>query len=281
MDDMAPSAVIPVWPGGAPGSEGWSQVEQEGFTLPPPGVRIVRNVTQPTLTAFLPDPAIATGTAVVICPGGGYHFLAYDHEGLQVARWLARRGVAGFILKYRLVPTAEKEEDSWKQMQAAFSRRNVIRDLLRQYGPLFVADGKQAVKVVRQQAGKWGIAPDRIGIMGFSAGGYVTTGVALQFDEESRPNFAAPIYPAPFEKLAVPPDAPPLFLALANNDEMAVHSCLGLQKAWKRAGLPVEMHMFSQGGHGFGMNKLGLPVDGWIDLFAGWLQAQGFAKRPG
>ena len=112
--------------------------------------------------------------------------------------------------------------------------------------------------------------------MGFSAGGRVTAGVALEHDAQSRPDFAAPIYGALWEDITVPADAPPLFMALANDDELAVEPGLALYSAWRAAGHPVELHIYAQGGHGFGMRKQGLPADHWIDRFGEWLQVQGF-----
>lgn len=265
-----------LWPNGAPGSENWSHQEQE-TTLPPPyGGRVIRNVTQPTLTAFLPPPSLACGTAVIVCPGGAFHFLSIESEGTEVARWLNERGVAAFVLKYRLVPTAVRDEDFFKEVDEAFSNPNKMRELTGPIVPLAIADGQQAMKVVRQRASTWGVAPERIGMMGFSAGGGVTTGVALEYDADSRPNFAAPVYGALWEDIAVPADAPPLFIALANNDERAVKPSLALYSAWRAADHPVELHIYAKGGHGFGMKKQGLPSDHWIDLFGEWLQEQGF-----
>ena len=268
--------VIPLWPNGAPGSEDWTQQEQETFAPPPISFRTVRNVTQPTLTAFLPHPTVATGTAVVICPGGAFHSLAIDHEGMDVARWLSTRGVAAFVLKYRLLPTEVSDEDFQRRVEETLLGLNKMREVTRQIGPLAIADGQQAMKVVRQRASKWRIDPNRIGIMGFSAGGRVTIGVVLEHDVESRPNFAASIYGALWEDLAVPAGAPPLFIALANDDELAVDPGVALYCAWRAAGQSVELHIYAQGGHGFGMRKQGLPADHWIDRFGAWLQVQGF-----
>lgn len=267
--------VIPLWPGDPPGSEDWNQQEQEIFAPPPISFRSVRNVTQPTLSAFLPHPSKASGTAAIICPGGGFHALAIDHEGIDVARWLNARGVAAFVLKYRLLATEVRDEDFERQFQENLSDRNKIREVTKQIGPLAIADGQQAVKIVRQRASEWSLAPNRIGIMGFSAGGRVTAGVALEYDEQSRPNFAAPIYGALWEDITVPADAPPLFMALANDDELAVEPGLALYSAWRAAGHPVELHIYAQGGHGFGMRKQGLPADHWIDRFGEWLAVQG------
>ncbi len=267
--------VIPLWPGDPPGSEDWNQQEQETFAPPPISFRSVRNATQPTLTAFLPHPSKASGTAAIICPGGGFHALAIDHEGIDVARWLNARGVAAFVLKYRLLATEVRDEDFERQFQENLSDRNKIREVTKQIGPLAIADGQQAVKIVRQRASEWSLAPNRIGIMGFSAGGRVTAGVALEYDAQSRPNFAAPIYGALWEDITVPADAPPLFMALANDDELAVEPGLALYSAWRAAGHPVELHIYAQGGHGFGMRKQGLPADHWIDRFGEWLAVQG------
>src|SRR5258706_827403 len=267
--------VVPLWPGAPPGSEGWNQQEQEIFPPPPISFRSVRNVTQPTLSAFLPHPSKASGTAAIICPGGGFHALAIDHEGIDVARWLNARGVAAFVLKYRLLATEVRDEDFEKQFQENLSDRNKIREVTKQIGPLAIADGQQAVKIVRQRALEWSLGPNRIGIMGFSAGGRVTAGVALEYDAQSRPNFAAPIYGPLWQDFTVPADAPPLFMALANDDELAVEPGLALYSAWRAAGHPVELHIYAQGGHGFGMRKQGLPADHWIDRFGEWLAIQG------
>jgi acetyl esterase/lipase len=268
--------IITLWPQGVPGSVDLIQQEQETFAPPPISFRTVRNVTQPTLTVFLPHPSEASGTAVVICPGGGFHSLAIDHEGIDVARWLTARGVVAFVLKYRLLPTEVRDEDFERQFQANLADRNKIREVTRRIGPLAIADGQQAMKVVREHASEWGVASNRIGIMGFSAGGRVTTGVALEHDADSRPNFAAPIYGALWEDLTVPADAPPLFIALANDDELAVEPCLALYRAWRTASHPVELHIYAQGGHGFGMRKQGFPADHWIESFGEWLRIQGF-----
>jgi acetyl esterase/lipase len=139
------------------------------------------------------------------------------------------------------------------------------------------------MKVVRGRGAEWGIDSDRIGIMGFSAGARVTAGVVHEYDAESRPNFAAPIYGALWEEINVPADAPPLFIAVANDDELVgVGPSVALYTAWRAAHHPVELLIYAQGGHGFGMRKQDLPVDHWIDCFGEWLQVQGFmgATQP-
>ena len=178
----------------------WTQQEEERMH-PSDTIKIVVNVTQPTLTAYFPDPASANGAAVIICPGGAYHLLAIDHEGHEVAAWLTARGYAAFVLKYRLIRTGT---DLMTQVRETLSDRSKMAAAMQPLRPLILADSQQAIRLVRQRAAEWGIAPDRIGIMGFSAGGMVTSTVALQHDEASRPNFAAVIYGAPGEEVACP-----------------------------------------------------------------------------
>lgn len=264
--------VIELWPDGVPGTEDWSQQESEMVLPLFDRPRIVRNVTQPTLTAYLPDPALANGTAVVICPGGGFQFLSIESEGTAVARWLNSRGVAAFVLKYRVIPTAERDEDFVAQIQTGFQSDKPQWE----HDTIAVADGLQALRLVRSRAAEWGINEQRIGIVGFSAGGAVAIGAATQYDAQSRPNFAAPIYAALWQDLAVPADAPPLFLLIANDDPVIKDGSIPMYSAWKSAGIAVELHIYAKGGHGFGMNKRGTPSDHWIERFSEWLQSQGF-----
>lgn len=288
MTASAQQPVIPVWPGAAPGSETWKQKEVE--YLDPGRRKMVRNVVQPTLTAYLPERSRASGTAVIVCPGGGFHFLSWDSEGTEVAKWLQERGVAAFVLKYRLLDTGATEAEFQKRVQELFRSINrrmsnketaarPVEDIERlKIVSLAAADGRQAVKVVRQRAAEWGIAPDRIGILGFSAGGMVTMGVVMEHTSESRPNFAAPIYGGTTGNAPVPADAPPLFILVAHDDGLAAASSVKLYSDWRAANKTAELHIYSKGGHGFGMNKRGLPVDTWIERFGDWLQTQGLLK---
>ena len=283
----AHQTVIPVWPGVAPGSESWTQKEFEYLNGKQ---KMVRNVVAPTLTAYLPERAKATGTAVVICPGGGFHFLSWDSEGIEVAKWLQARGVAAFVLKYRLLNTGATEAEFQRHLGFLFGRKSTTPDG-KEIAPtpqeeterkaipeLAAADGRQAIRVVRQRASEWGIAPDRIGILGFSAGGAVTMGVVMDPTADSHPNFAAPIYGGSTGNAPVPADAPPLFILVANDDVGASVGSARLYSEWKTAGKPAELHIYSKGGHGFGMNKRGLPVDSWIERFGDWLDVQGLLK---
>ncbi|HEX5417109.1 MAG TPA: alpha/beta hydrolase [Chloroflexota bacterium] len=252
---------------------------EEEYRTPPAQQKRVRNISRPTLSVYLPDPTKATGTGVVVAPGGAFHFLAIEHEGTMVAEWLVERGVAAFILKYRVIPTPGTLEDIQQQMQARFANRGERSPEVAQYADLGVADGQQAVRLVRENAERWGVDRDRVGMIGFSAGGYVTLGTILEGDAACRPNFATPIYPAFWKDIVVPPDAPPLFLTMASDDAMAVRSSLPVVSAWRDAGRPVELHLFADGGHGFGMNKKNLPVDHWIELYGTWLGSLGLLAR--
>ncbi len=278
---IEPSAVLDVWPGVAPGSETWRQAEIAGnFGNGPFLNPIVRNVTHPTLTAYLPDPAHATGAAVIIAPGGGFLFLSIKSEGSDVAQWLAARGVAAFVLKYR---TAETPPDQ-AGLYAAFGRLLAQRPgsgapPLAEAARYGVADAVQALALVRARAGQWGVDPRRVGIVGFSAGARVATGALLQTDPAARPSFAAPIYGGLFgENIAIPRDLPPVFAAVSADDALALQSSLDLVAALRASGARPEFHMFNAGGHGYGLNPQGKSSDHWIDSFYWWMQANGFLQ---
>jgi acetyl esterase/lipase len=166
--------VLPLWPGKPPGTDNWNA--REKVFVSKDGTRFIQNVTLPTLTVFPPQ-GKANGTAVVICPGGAYHFLAIDYEGNDVARWLSSLGVTAFVLKYRVYPTGE---DPLNEVHALMAGKPEFREHLRIAMPVADEDGRQAVRIVRQRAGKWGIDPNRIMLMGFSAGGGLTVDVALK-----------------------------------------------------------------------------------------------------
>jgi acetyl esterase/lipase len=261
--------VLPLWPDGTPGSEDWTQKEEE--LVLQDGLKVVRNVTQPTLTAYLPESAVATGTAAIVCPGGAYHFLSIDKEGTDVARWLNEKGIAVFVLKYRLLHTRDDfPEIVWEHLED----QEAMGKLMDPLWPLLLADGQQAMRVVRSRAAEWNITPNRIGMIGFSAGGTVTVNVSLEHDSLSRPDFAAAIYSADHTDTSVPADAPPLFILCADDDDMASPISVQLYSDWRAANRRVELHIYSRGGHGFGMEKQDLPTDDWIVRFDGWLSAE-------
>ena len=265
----AQTQIIPLYPGAAPGSEGWTHTESE-VVGPKDDLRRVSNVVKPVLIPYLPPAGRANGTAMIVAPGGGFRILAIDHEGHEVARWLNSLGVTAFVLKYRVMRTGD--EASKNPAVAAERRKQAIA--------MGVADGEEAVRLVRKRAAEWKINPQRIGIMGFSAGGWVTVGVTLTADPAARPNFSAPIYPAVQPELNIPAGAPPLFMVHADDDTTVPPSktSVRLYNAYKDAKLPVEMHIYSKGGHGFGMRKKNLPVDTWTDRLREWLDVQGLLK---
>jgi acetyl esterase/lipase len=277
--------VIPLWPEGAPGSEGWTQQECETLS-PPPYQRYVRNITRPTITVFLPDPATASGAAAIVCPGGGFKLVAYDNEGTAVAEWLRARGVAAFVLKYRVDATPADDGAFFADMQRVWAiepaeRDAFFQDTTRRIAPLAVADAQQAMRIVRGRAAEWGIDAERIGMIGFSAGGRVAVGASLAGDGETRPAFAAAIYGALLDDLNVSPDAPPLFIAVSADDPLAAEPCLRLYQTWRAAGKSVELHIYAQGGHGYGMAPQGLPSDGWIERLGDWMVSLGLLNKKG
>lgn len=283
---LAQHAVIPVWPDQPPGSESWNRQEVEYRN--PRKERMVRNVVRPSLTVYKPA-AAANGTGIVIAPGGGFHFLSWDSEGTQLAEWLAARGVTSFVLKYRLVDTGATEEEFQKKTAALMARLRAVKpgaagpalsEEMTSVQKLAEADGAQAVKVVRQRAAEFGLATDRIGIIGFSAGGRVTMGAVLAPDPASRPNFAAPVYGGTVpDGVEIPTPAPPLFILCAADDSLASLSMPATYTRWRSAGHSAELHIYSKGGHGFGMQKRGLPVDHWVDRFGDWLETLGVLRR--
>lgn len=269
--------VIPLYPGAAPGSPQANYPEQQYFTKAW-NTEIVTNVTRPTLTVFKPSPALKNGTAIVICPGGGFMALSINSEGFDVAKYLAARGVTAFVLKYRL---AHSEGDAAEEFAKLFEDRQKFGVMLHAIEPLSAADGLAAVTYVRQHAAEWGVSPDRVGIIGFSAGGEVTAEVAFHYKPEGRPAFVAPIYAGSVAKgTPVPADAPPMFLAAATDDSLGLMpQTLDLYTRWTDAHKSAELHIYEKGGHGFGMRKQGIPTDHWIDRFTDWMEMHGWLQK--
>ena len=287
-EPLSPDAagVFAIWPGTPPGSESWTWHEQ---TDNRGGNRMIRNVVIPTVTMYNPAPAKANGASVIIAPGGAFRFLMVDYEGVDMAHWLAERGITAFVLRYRVMHTPEDGAAMDAYMQN-LGKTLAAGDTRSENPPhyddatkagLMIAeeDGRQAIRYVRQHATEWSLDPHRIGIAGFSAGGGVVMGPVMQHDAASRPDFAAPIYAAYRAATPVPDDAPPLFIVIADDDKLiSPNSSARLYMAWHSAGTLAELHVFRRGGHGFGMKKLGLPSDGWIELFYGWMGSSGFLK---
>lgn len=267
-----------IWPDGPPGTTVTGAPEQTSPFRLKPSVEMVRNVEVPTLTAFLPAPGKGNGTAVIVAPGGGGITLDMT-ASTGVARWLRDQGIAAFVLRYRL-PQTPRDEDT---LYAEFSKRVEMVGWDGRDGPSS-ADTRQAIRVLRSDPKRWGIDPQKIGVIGQSAGGMFTTLAALRFDDSSRPDFVASIYGVhPLEEMVVPPDAPPMFLAYAMDDPFmsggTVFDPLLVVKAWRDAGVPVELHAYETGGHGFHTESQGTTSDGWTSAFARWMKARKFLRE--
>jgi len=259
--------MILLWPNGAPGSE--SQTATEAVRMSPEGDHVLSSIHRPSITAYLPPNDKATGTAVLVIPGGGHREIWIDHEGYRIAQWLSERGVAAFVLKYRLA-------------REPGSTYTIEKDSL--------GDVQRALRLVRSRASEWGIAPDRIGVMGFSAGGELAALAGIRYDagsqgapqpidrESSKPAFQALIYPAiPSDEIAkLSKDTPPAFLLCGADDRPDISQALPeLFTALRRAGVSAELHVFGGVGHGFGLRDSNHgPIAGWLGLFYGWLGQQ-------
>ena len=265
----AGAASILLWPVGAPGSEG--KTAPEKVETAANGERKITSVHQPSLTPFLPAKDKATGAAVLVIPGGGHKVLCVDHEGDNVARWLAARGIAAFVLRHRL---AREEGSTYTIAEHAF------------------ADTQRAMRLIRSGAAEWSVDPARLGAMGFSAGGELVALIAMKpgngdvnspdpiEQQSARPAFQGLIYPGRSGDIIPDKDAPPAFLACGENDRKDIAE--GLAEVYlrcKRAGASAEFHVFAGVGHGFGLRDgMTGPAAGWPVRFAEWMDARGFLK---
>jgi acetyl esterase/lipase/lysophospholipase L1-like esterase len=274
----AQQKVIPLYNGPAPGSENWTWSETENDSNMY-HAHTIYNVSKPTITVYPADSTVApTGTAVIVCPGGGFQSLSIMQEGYAVVKWLQQKGITAFLLKYRLNHTIG--HDPYKQENE--ERGTNVNGLEKEkVVAMAIADARQAITYVRQHAAEYGVQPNRIGIVGFSAGGTIAASCAYNYTPENRPDFVAPIYayfPQPMQKTP-PADAPPMFIAAASDDgfNLETHSST-LYNTWINAKHSAELHIYAKGGHGFGMNEQGLPSDTWKDRFADWLKLEGYLK---
>ena len=245
------------------------------------GSVFARNVTVATLTPVLPPAAKATGAAVIVAPGGGFRTLSMDNEGWAVARALADKGVAAFVLKYRLNQTpadmAGFERSMAEMFSATAKRPPAPQDPAIAHAPQ-IADARAAFALVRARAKGWHVDPDRVGMLGFSAGAMLTMAATLH-GQDAKPAFIANIYgPVSAMAAVVPADAPPLFVALAADDPFFANAGFGLIDSWRGAKRPVEFHLYEQGGHGFGMYQKTTTSTGWFDAFTRWLGMHGYLK---
>lgn len=270
----AEPVVVKLWPGGAPEKSGVKiEAEKEMPKKSADDVMRLTNVTEPMITVFKPEKP--NGTAVLVCPGGGYGILAYEHEGSQVCDFLVQHGVTGILLKYR-VPKRDPKDPGREALQ----------------------DAQRAMGIIRHHAAEWGLKPDRIGILGFSAGGHLTVMTTLHANErtyttdpaldveDATPNFAVPVYPAylvskedPFHLLPgfeVSAKSPPMCFVHANDDSWSATASALLYLEYKKLNIPCELHIYAKGGHGFGMRKSGGPVNDWPDRVAEWMKSMGY-----
>jgi acetyl esterase/lipase len=283
-----PPLVVEIWPGKPPGDS--SAIGEEKFIEMKVGgkpyqvfgrpTKWLTNVTKPTLTIYRPAREKDTGAAMLICPGGGYHNLGWDVEGEEVAEWLTSIGLTGIILKYR----CPRRPGDTKGVPPIW--------------PL--QDSQRALSLVRSRAQEWGIDPKRIGIVGFSAGGHLAAASAMNSDKRAyeplddidkiscRPDFAIPLYSGYLvgndndvlsADMRVSKETPPILLVHATNDPISkVENSVVLYLALKKAGAPVEMHLYADGGHGFGVRKSDLPCSAWTQRCVEWLRSRGVMK---
>jgi acetyl esterase/lipase len=244
------------------------------------GDPMARNISTATLTPFLPDPEKATGAAVIVAPGGGFMWLSMGNEGWEVAEALAAKGIAAFVLKYRLRPTPDRLEDFEKTMNDMFAGMGGGDDgqtpRRRREFPFpadQVADVEASYAMILERAEEWGVDPQRLGMMGFSAGAGATMAATLN-SEKVKFAFIAPIYGG-MQAVEVPADAPPLFTAIAS-DDFLFGGEFGLVKSWFAAGKPVEFHLYQNGGHGFGLGNPDRTSNIWFDAYIHWLDVNGF-----
>lgn len=259
------TSTIMLWPQGAPGSEGRADAE-----------RVVNRgqiagIHQPSLIAYLPTPEKATGAAVIVVAGGGHRLLSIDHEGYAVGEWLRERGIAAFVLKHRLA----REQGSTYKIEVES-----------------LQDMERSVRLVRSRASEWGIDPARVGALGFSAGGELVFMASLRSGDgqadaadpidrlNSRPSFQALLYPGNSRAILPTADTPPVFMAAGYNDRPDISEGLAnVYLLFKKAGVPADLHIFSEIGHGFGLRaRTPPPAGAWPERFREWMFARGFIK---
>lgn len=274
----AEPAAIPLYAGIAPGSEGDAQQEVWTYTM---SQKMVRNVTRPTLTPVLPRRGKGNGAAVLVIPGGGFQFVSMENEGWPIARWLADRGVAAFILKYRLEPTPDSEADFGRAMMARFAapdRAAAPSPSVVKAADFARADAQAALRLIRSRSVQWGVDTNRVGMLGFSAGAMATLATTLADAPDARPDFIAPIY-GMMTAVAPPPRPQPMFAAMAVDDPLFNKQGFGLIESWKQAGGSVEFHLYSGGSHGFGSRSMGTTSDLWFEQFMAWMKAKKLLVR--
>jgi acetyl esterase/lipase len=297
MSDAAHAATetIALWPDGPPTLiEGVpDEVAYEVQTGVAKGTTFLRNISEPTLSVFTPPARTTNGRGVIVVPGGGWTINAWSHEGIDVAHWLTPLGFTAFVLKYR-VQASNPDQAAFEAQAATVDadlaaitskamKPRAIADLISTNAYLraravAVEDGRRAIALTREHAARFGVRPETLGMIGFSAGAFLAVDVALDPRAEQLA-WIAPIYGGETQGAPVPDDAPPLFTVVAQ-DDVLVNIVEGLHADWAAADRPSEIHAFARGAHGFGMVEQGLPSDRWTDLFLAWLDDLASESRP-
>jgi acetyl esterase/lipase len=274
---MYKQETIRLFEGNAPGSENWEYKEQEiqgniGGNV----TTVAINVTDPTLTAFIPEQP--NGTAIILVPGGAFHMISFQDEGTSVAEQLVAKGITVFILKYRLIQMDPANMANTLGPLLSTGNFDKLKAAAAPVLPLMLQDGQTAVKHIRENASAYNVNPEKIGLMGFSAGGAVAMSVVYNGSEENRPNFMSAIYAAPlWLGSSVPEVQTPIFIMVASDDSYNfAPDSVQLYLKWLEAKQPAELHVYEKGGHGFGGKKQNLPVDTWIERFTEWLTIHGY-----
>lgn len=265
-----PPGAIPLYDGPAPGvaadagSEVWDRM--------PDGLTVVRNVTRPTVTPILPPPGKATGAGILILPGGAFHLLAMESEGFALARWFAAHGIAAFVVKYRIAPTPA-DEARLNPFFVSFMGR-LMDDPEKAIAPAEqpgLADCQRALALVRARARQWHVDPAKIGVMGLSAGAMAARDMALALAPAPRPAYIGYVY-GPMREVKVSNDAAPMFATLTIDDSLFGRDGFGIVDGWRKAGRPVELHVYEKGGHGFGVGVPRTTTVTMLPQFLVWLK---------
>lgn len=269
---------IPLYEGKAPGTENWTQKEAEQYSQLFK-TEVVYNVTQPSISLYEANKSKANGTVIVIAPGGGFQSLSINSEGIDLAKKLAENGITAVVLKYRLLET--KSNDPAREMIENLKDRNSFDAKTAPIKIMAGNDIKKAIYYVRTHAKELNINPQKLGVIGFSAGASVILeSVFHSTDTSTLPNFAASIYGGPSKEILdaeLPKDTMPLFICAASDDQLKLTpKSITLYNKWYNANEPVQLHIYEKGGHGFGMHQQNLPVDNWSNVFLDWLKFHKF-----